>query len=67
MIGNPDELRYEGGCPMGESNRKFHDRLDLKQAGPDFVESPPKTSATTWPWRGARRRVQVHICTAANA
>ena len=46
MIGNPDELRYEGGYPKAESIRKPYDQLDRQQTGPAVIEVPPKVLIT---------------------
>jgi len=32
MIGNLDELRYEGGYPTADSIRKLYDQLNLQSA-----------------------------------
>jgi len=41
MIGNLDELRYEGGYPTAESIRKLYDQLDLQRAARAYLDFIP--------------------------
>ena len=44
MIGNLDELRYEGGYPTAESIAKLYDQLDLQRAAQAYLDFIPAMS-----------------------
>ena len=44
MIGNLDELRYEGGYPTAESIAKLYDELDLQRAAQAYLDFIPAMS-----------------------
>jgi hypothetical protein len=44
MIGNLDELRYEGGYPTAESIGKLYDQLDLQRAAQAYLDFMPAMS-----------------------
>ena len=44
MIGNLDELRYEGGYPTAETIRKLYDQLDLQRAAQAYLDFMPAIS-----------------------
>ena len=44
MIGNLDELRYEGGYPTAETVQKLYDQLDLQRAAQAYLDFIPAMS-----------------------
>lgn len=44
MIGNLDELRYEGGYPTAETVQKLYDQLDLQRAAQAYLDFIPTMS-----------------------
>ncbi|NLI83443.1 MAG: DUF1254 domain-containing protein [Deltaproteobacteria bacterium] len=44
MIGNLDELRYEGGYPTAETVQKLYDQLDLQRAAQAYLDFMPAMS-----------------------
>jgi hypothetical protein len=44
MIGNLDELRYEGGYPTAETITKLYDQLDLQRAAQAYLDFIPAMS-----------------------
>ena len=44
MIGNLDELRYEGGYPTAETIQKLYDQLDLQRAAQAYLDFMPAIS-----------------------
>ncbi len=44
MIGNLDDLKFEGGYPTAETIQKLYDQLDRQRAGQAYLDFMPAAS-----------------------